>query len=430
MKCVWLSPLIMLPSLLVASDGATEINGANTAWMIVATALVMLMTPAGLALFYGGMTRSKNMLNTMAMSVMGYILASLVWVGWAYGLAFGEDIGGWIGKLTALFLSNISVKDLLDGVGIPTLIFVAFQMTFAGITVAIASGSLIERLKFSTWILFVILWITFVYAPVAHWVWGGGFLSKDGVLDFAGGTVVHINAGVAGLVVAYMLGKRESYGRAFFPSSAALTMLGAILLWFGWFGFNGGSGLAVDGIAANAFIVTNTAAAAGALGWLCVEYLLYKRFTIIGIASGIIAGLVAITPAAGFVNNSAAIIIGATGGMVAFYAINSLKKRLKCDDSLDAFGIHGIAGIWGALLTGIFANPAINEAGCGLLYGNPAQLLLQIKGVVVTIIFTAIATAIIFKIVSLLTGGGRVSPQEETKGLDESIHGEQSFYLK
>ncbi|MEF3191070.1 MAG: ammonium transporter [Campylobacterales bacterium] len=402
----------------------------NTAWMIVATAMVMLMTPAGLALFYGGMTRSKNLLNTMAMSVMGYALASLVWVGWGYSMAFGSDIGGMIGSLDYLFLTGIGVNDLWSVGNIPTLLFVAFQMTFAGITVALASGSVIERLKFSTWMVFVILWVTVVYAPIAHWVWGGGFLASEGVLDFAGGTVVHINAGVAGLIMALMLGKRDDYGKAIFPSSVTLTVLGAIFLWFGWFGFNAGSELAADGIAANAFLVTNSAAAAAAFGWMLIEYMVYKKFTLLGIASGIVAGLVAITPAAGFVDVGASIVIGFLGGIFAFYGVNSIKKAFKYDDSLDAFGVHGIAGIWGAIATGLFANPEVNALGKGLFYGNPSQVIIQIEGVVVTILFAAIATALVFKLASLLTGGARVSGIEENTGLDEAMHGEKAFNLK
>ena len=401
----------------------------NTAWVLTATALVMLMTPAGLALFYGGMSRSKNLLNTIAMSVMGYVIASVVWVVCGYTLAFGTDIGGIIG-FDSFFMSGIKVTDLWATGSIPVLLFAAFQMTFAGITVALASGAVIERLKFSTWMIFTAIWVIAVYAPIAHWVWGGGFLSKLGVLDFAGGTVVHINAGVAGLVMALMLGKRNDFGKAMFPSSVTLTMLGASMLWFGWFGFNAGSELAADGIAASAFLVTNTAAAVAALSWMIVEYVTYKKFTLLGIASGIVAGLVAITPAAGFVDTSSALIIGLVAGIVAFYGVNGLKKALKYDDSLDAFGIHGVAGIWGAIATGIFADPEINELGKGVLFGNPDQLLIQVEGIVVTIVYTAIATAIIFKIASILTGGARVGNDEESQGLDEVEHGEKAFNLR
>jgi len=424
----FLLSLLSLPFVLAADEAAEAVLSAgNTAWIIAATTLVMLMTPAGLALFYGGMSRAKNLLNTVAMSVGGYIVAALVWVIVGYSLAFGADYGSIIG-FDGFFLRNIGVEQLHGT--IPEILFVIFQMTFAGITLALISGSLIERLKFGTWLVFSAIWILVVYAPIAHWVWGGGFLGNDGVLDFAGGTVVHINAGVAGLVIALMLGKRADYGKAIFPSSATFTMLGAILLWFGWFGFNGGSQLAADGIAANAVLVTNTAAAAAAFAWLLVEYLTYKKFTLIGIASGIVAGLVAITPAAGYVDAVGSLVIGLVAGILSFYAVNSLKKALKYDDSLDVFGVHAISGIWGAIATGIFANPAINEAGKGLLYGNPSQVLIQVEGIAVTIIFTAIATAIVFKVASILTGGARVSSDVESQGLDETEHGERAFNLR
>ena len=435
-KLLSLATLLPVSTLWAAEEVAAEVAEAaptldvgNTAWVLTATALVMLMTPAGLALFYGGMSRSKNLLNTVAMSVMGYVLASIIWVVCGYTLAFGTDIGGFIG-FDALFMSGIKVTDIWATGNIPVLLFAAFQMTFAGITVALISGALIERLKFSTWMIFVPIWVIVVYAPIAHWVWGGGFLSADGVLDFAGGTVVHINAGVAGLVMALMLGKRNDFGKAMFPSSVTLTVLGASMLWFGWFGFNAGSELGADGIAASAFLVTNTAAAVAAVSWMIVEYVTYKKFTLLGIASGIVAGLVAITPAAGFVDTAGALVIGLVAGVVAFYGVNGLKKALKYDDSLDAFGIHGLAGIWGAIATGIFANPEVNELGKGLLYGNPDQLLIQVEGVVVTAIYTAIATAIVFKIASILTGGARVESDEESQGLDEVAHGEKAFNLR
>ena len=438
-KLLSLATLLPVSTLWAAEEVAAEVAAeaekvltldvGNTAWVLTATALVMLMTPAGLALFYGGMSRSKNLLNTIAMSVMGYVIASVVWVVCGYTLAFGTDIGGIIG-FDSFFMSGIKVTDLWATGSIPVLLFAAFQMTFAGITVALASGAVIERLKFSTWMIFTAIWVIAVYAPIAHWVWGGGFLSKLGVLDFAGGTVVHINAGVAGLVMALMLGKRNDFGKAMFPSSVTLTMLGASMLWFGWFGFNAGSELAADGIAASAFLVTNTAAAVAAISWMIVEYVTYKKFTLLGIASGIVAGLVAITPAAGFVDTSAALIIGIVAGIVAFYGVNGLKKALKYDDSLDAFGIHGVAGIWGALATGIFANPEVNELGTGLLYGKADQLLIQAEGVIVTIIYTAIATAIVFKVASILTGGARVASDAEAQGLDEIEHGEKAFNLR
>lgn len=422
--------LVTLVPTFVFAQESQKIDSGNTAWLIVATALVMLMTPAGLALFYGGMTRSKNILNTIGMSFLAYCVASAVWVLWGYTLAFGTDVSGIIGSLEHVFLTGISVNDVWSTGNIPTLLFVAFQMTFAAITVALVSGSVIERMKFQFWLLFVILWITVVYAPIAHWVWGGGFLAKLGALDFAGGTVVHINAGVAGLVLALLLGKRVDYGKkAILPSSVVLTVVGAVLLWFGWFGFNAGSELAADGIAANAFLVTNTAAAFGAISWMITEWLVAKKPTMLGAASGVVAGLVAITPAAGFVDLSGSIVIGIVSGILGFVGVYWLKKKLGYDDSLDAFGVHGLNGIWGAVATGIFANPAVNQAGKGLLYGNPSQVLIQIEAVLATIVYTAVMTAILYFVVSLFTKGARVDEETEIRGLDETVHGERGFEL-
>jgi Amt family ammonium transporter len=418
--------LLALPvSSAVASDG---LNSGDTAWMIVSTALVMMMTPAGLALFYGGMSRYKNLLNTFAMTVVAYCLASVIWMMWGYSIAFGPDKAGITGGLENLFLAGIGV-DSLSG-SIPTYVFALFQMTFAGITVALVLGSVVDRMKFSAWIVFTILWVTFIYCPIAHWVWGGGWMGNMGALDFAGGTVVHINAGVAGLVLALVLGKRIGYGKeAMFPSSIAFTALGAALLWFGWFGFNAGSQLAADGVAGSAFLVTNTSAAIGALAWMFAEWLVDKKPTVLGLASGIVAGLVAITPAAGFVNLPAALIIGLVAGVLGFYFVAKVKHKLGYDDSLDAFGVHGMCGLWGALATGLFANPAVNEAGKGLFYGNPKQLWIQIISIVATAVFTAVGTLIIIYITKLLTGGLRVSEEIEVAGLDSSIHGERGFEI-
>jgi Amt family ammonium transporter len=419
--------LLALPvSSAVASDG---LNSGDTAWMIVSTALVMMMTPAGLALFYGGMSRYKNLLNTFAMTVVAYCLASVIWMMWGYSIAFGPDKAGITGGLENLFLAGIGV-DSLSG-SIPTYVFALFQMTFAGITVALVLGSVVDRMKFSAWIVFTILWVTFIYCPIAHWVWGGGWMGNMGALDFAGGTVVHINAGVAGLVLALVLGKRIGYGKeAMFPSSIAFTALGAALLWFGWFGFNAGSQLAADGVAGSAFLVTNTSAAMGALAWMFAEWLVDKKPTVLGLASGIVAGLVAITPAAGFVNLPAALIIGLVAGLLGFYFVAKVKHKLGYDDSLDAFGVHGMCGLWGALATGLFANPAVNEAGKGLFYGNPKQLWIQIISIVATAVFTAVGTLIIIYITKLLTGGLRVSEEIEVAGLDSSIHGERGFKIQ
>ncbi|MBT8362993.1 MAG: ammonium transporter [Deltaproteobacteria bacterium] len=411
-----------------SAAAADELNTGDTAWMIVATALVMIMTPAGLALFYGGMSRSKNLLNTYAMTFVAYCLGSVIWMMWGYTLAFGPDKAGIIGGLDNVFLYGIGV-DSLSGT-IPTYVFVVFQMTFAAITVALVLGSIVDRMKFSSWIVFTVLWLTFIYSPLAHWVWGGGWMAKMGALDFAGGTVVHINAGVAGLVLSLVVGKRIGYGKSpMFPSSVSLTALGAALLWFGWFGFNAGSELAADGVAASAFLVTNTSASMGALGWMFAEWYFNKKPTLLGIASGVVAGLVAITPAAGFVGLSSSLVIGLVAGIFGFFSVAVLKKKIGYDDSLDAFGVHGMCGIWGALATGIFANPAITDGARGLLFGNPTQLLIQAVSIGGTIVFSAIGTLVVVYITKSLTGGLRVDEEDEILGLDNAIHGERAFEL-
>ncbi len=408
---------------------ADKLDSGDTAWIIVSTALVMMMTPAGLALFYGGMSRYKNLLNTFAMTFVAYCLGSVLWVVCGYTLAFGPSQGGFVGGLEHLFLNGITVNSLNGS--IPEFVFLLFQMTFACITVALVLGSVVDRMKFSSWIVFATLWFVLIYCPVAHWVWGGGWMGEDfGALDFAGGTVVHINAGVAGLVLALVLGKRKGYGKeAMFPSSITLTALGAALLWFGWFGFNAGSELAADGVAGSAFLVTNTSAAMGALSWMFAEWALEGRPTVLGVASGVVAGLVAITPAAGFVNLPASLVIGAVAGLIGFYAVVKVKPKLGYDDSLDAFGVHGICGVWGALATGLFATPTITEGARGLFYGNPKQLWIQFVSIVATAAFTAVGTLIIVYITKMLTGGLRVDEESEVKGLDSSIHGERAFEI-
>jgi len=416
--------LAIVSSPVFASDG--EIDTGDTAWLIVATALVMMMTPAGLALFYGGMSRYKNLLNTLAMTFVSYCLASVIWVMWGYSLAFGPSNFGLIGGLDHFFLSGITAASLSGS--IPTYVFVMFQMTFAGITVALVLGAIVDRMKFSAWIVFTVLWLTFVYAPVAHWAWGGGWMGSMGALDFAGGTVVHINAGVAGLVLAIVVGKRIGYGKdAMFPSSITLTSLGAALLWFGWFGFNAGSELAADGVAGSAFLVTNTSASISALAWMFTEWAVTRKPTVLGIASGAVAGLVAITPAAGFVNLQASLVIGLVAGIIGFFSIATLKSRLGYDDSLDAFGVHGICGIWGALATGLFANPAVTEGAQGLFYGNPKQLWIQFVSVLGTAVYAAVGTLIVIGITRVVTKGLRVEPDTEIEGLDQAVHGERGF---
>jgi ammonium transporter, Amt family len=406
---------------------APKIDTGDTAWMIVATAFVMLMTLPGLALFYGGLAKRKDTLNTMAMSFVTYCIVSLLWVFYGFTFAFGTDVGGFIGSAEKLFLSGVGVNSINDlAKTIPEYIFVTYQLTFAAITVALASGAYIERMKFSAWVLFSVLWMTLVYLPIAHWVWGGGFLAKLGALDFAGGTVVHINAGVAALVGALVLGKRKEASLK--PSNLTLVITGAGLLWFGWFGFNAGSALAANGLAGAAFINTNTATAMAAVSWMFTEWMHTKKPTVLGLASGAVAGLVAITPAAGFVNIHGAVVIGILAGIVPYFAVATIKPKLGYDDSLDAFGIHGVGGMLGAILTGIFADPSINEAGRGLLYGNPGQLVIQIKAVVATAVYSGVVTFIIFMLVKAFTGV-RVESEHEITGLDESQHGEKAYNL-
>ncbi|MGC1456108.1 MAG: ammonium transporter [Nitrospirota bacterium] len=393
--------------------------------MIVATALVMLMSIPGLALFYGGLAKTKDTLNTMAMTFVTFCIVSVLWVVYGYSFSFVGDIRGLIGDTSRIFLKGIGPNSISDAAKtIPEYIFIAYQLTFAAITVALASGAYIERMKFSAWIIFTVLWMTVVYLPVAHWVWGGGFLAKLGALDFAGGTVVHINAGIAALVGALVLGKRKV--KAIIPGNLTLVVTGAGLLWFGWFGFNAGSALAANGLAGAAFINTNTATAVAAIAWLSVEWMHSGKPTVLGLASGAVGGLVAITPAAGFVNIGGAIVIGIAAGVIPFFAVAKLKPMFGYDDTLDAFGIHGIGGTIGALLTGVFADPAINEAGKGLLYGNPGQLWTQFIAVAVTLVYSAAMTFIIFMVIKA-TVGLRVGAEEETIGLDESEHGERAY---
>jgi len=421
MKLKLLTLLATLLPIAAMAEEAPKLDTGDTAWMIVATAFVMLMTPAGLALFYGGLTRRKNVLNTIGMSLIAFAVGTLVWVLAGYSIAFGDgDIIG-TGKLLLAGITDKSINGT-----IPELLFVAFQGTFAAIAVAIASGSMIERVKFSTFTIFSALWILAVYAPITHWAWGGGEMLNFGEMDFAGGTVVHINAGVAGFVVAMILGKRRDYGKAAFkPFSPILVVLGAALLWFGWFGFNAGSEVAADGVAANAFLVTNVAASLGVLGWILVEYLIYKKATLVGGASGAVAGLVAITPASGSAGVVGAIIIGLIGGALGAFGVSKLKKLFKVDDALDAFWVHGLVGIWGSLATALFIAPYLMPENFSL----GGQLMAQIKAILLTIVYSGIMTAVVYFISSLLTGGGRVDDETELMGLDEAVHGEEAINL-
>ena len=407
-----------------------EISGGDTAWVLVSAALVMLMTP-GLAFFYGGLVRPKNVLSTIMHSFFILALISVQWVLWGYSLAFGPDIGGIIGSLEWVGLNGVGAEPNPDyAKTIPHLAFMAFQMMFAIITPALITGAFAERKRFKAFVLFALLWATFVYDPLAHWVWGtNGWLKTLGALDFAGGTVVHISSGVSALVAALVLGQRygldqERVG----PHDLTMTVLGAALLWFGWFGFNAGSALAADGLAATAFVTTNSAAAMAALTWLTVSWAHKGHPSVLGAAVGAVAGLVAVTPAAGYVTPTAAILIGLGAGVFCYLAVQ-LRERLRVDDALDVWGVHGIGGTWGALATGIFATTAVNPAGAdGLLAGNPAQLMTQIVAVGATWLYCGAATFIILKVIDLVIGL-RVPEQEEVLGLDLTQHGEPAYNL-
>ena len=399
-----------------------ELNPGHTAWMLTASALVLLMTP-GLAFFYGGLVRARNVISTLMYSFMAMAVVSIVWVLWGYSLAFGEG-SAFIGDLSFFGLSGIDVNQMEDN-GIPTLLFVIFQMMFAIITPALITGAFVERFKFTTYLVFLVVWVTIVYAPVAHWVWSPeGWLFKDGALDFAGGTVVHINAGMAAVAAALLVGKRRDPGAE--PHNVPYVILGAALLWFGWFGFNAGSGLAANGQGVNAFLVTNTAAAAAALTWGVISQIQTGRMSAVGVASGAVAGLVAITPASGFVGVYGALAIGAGAGLLCYIAVY-LRTRVQVDDALEVFAIHGVGGIWGAIATGIFAVAAIGGTA-GLIEGNAGQLVTQVIAIVATMVYSFVVTLVILKVLDLIPGLGiRVPNDAEDIGLDLSAHGERAF---
>ncbi|MEI9410916.1 MULTISPECIES: ammonium transporter [Mesorhizobium] len=405
-----------------AATPAPVLDTGNTAWMLTSTALVLMMTIPGLALFYGGMVRKKNVLATIMQSFAITCLVTVLWFMFGYSLAFsdGGGMNAYLGGTSKFFHHGITTASLwLPGVAnIPEFVFSMFQMTFAIITPALIAGAFAERFKFSALLIFMALWLLVVYVPIAHWVWGGGFLGTAGVLDFAGGTVVHINAGVAGLVCALVLGKREGYGTTnMAPHNLVYSVIGASLLWVGWFGFNAGSELAADGLAGAAMLNTQVATAAAALAWMFAEWIIAKKPSVLGIISGAVAGLVAVTPASGFVNPTGAFIVGIVAGVVCYLSAVKVKHMFGYDDSLDAFGVHGVGGVVGALLTGVLADPAINSLSSGASLGK------QIYGVAVTIIWTAVATFVILYVVKALVGL-RPSTQEEVEGLDISQHGE------
>jgi len=403
-----------------------SISSGDTAWILISSALVLLMTP-GLALFYGGMARRKNVLSTIMMSFAVMCLVGIVWVVWGYSLSFGDDIGGFIGGFNFFGLGNVGMEPSgTYASSIPHLAFMIFQCMFAIITVALITGAVVERIKFSALMLFSALWVTFVYAPVCHWVWGdGGWLSGLGALDFAGGTVVHINAGVSALALVMLLGRRRGFpGESMEPNNIPMVALGAGLLWFGWFGFNAGSSLAADGLAASAFVATNISAAAAGFTWMIISWL-HRRPSLLGTVTGAVAGLVAITPAAGFVTPLAGIPIGIVVSVIGYYSIVVLKNKLGFDDSLDVFAVHGMGGIWGALATGIFASSAVSGAS-GLIEGNASQVLTQLIGVVAVAAFAFVVTWILGKLVDAAVGL-RVGQAEEGLGLDISQHGERAY---
>lgn len=412
-----------------APPSPAKIDKGDTAWMLTSAALVLMMTIPGLFLFYGGLVRRKNVLGTIMHSFIIVAVISVQWALWGYTLAFGKDIGGLIGDLSWLGLNGVGPEPNPDyAATIPHATFMVYQMMFAVITPALITGAFAERVKFSSFLVFIVIWATFIYAPLAHWVWGvKGWMREMGALDFAGGTVVHISSGASALVAAIMFGKRIGYGQeAMPPHNLPFSVIGAGLLWVGWFGFNAGSALAADGLATSAFVATHLAAASAALSWLAMDWTLRDKPTVLGAASGAVAGLVAITPAAGFVGPMSAILIGIGGGMLCSFAC-SLKPRLGYDDSLDVVGVHGVGGTWGALATGLFASKAVNAAGNdGLFFGNPGQLWIQSVSVVSTLVLAVVGSYIILSIVKAVMGL-RVADDEERMGLDLSQHNERAY---
>ena len=428
----WLSrgigPMVLAWAAVLGSTGTAlaeeaKLDTGDTAWMLTSTALVLMMTIPGVALFYGGMVRKKNVLATVMQSFAVTCLMTVLWMIIGYSLAFGDGgaMNAYIGGMDKLLLRGMGV-DTLSGT-IPESVFMTFQMTFAIITPALVCGGFADRMKFSSMLVFLGLWMVLVYAPITHWVWGGGFLGDAGVLDFAGGTVVHINAGIAGLVAALVLGKRRGYGTEnMAPHNLVLSVIGASMLWVGWFGFNAGSAVAANGSAGMAMAVTQIATAAAALAWMFAEWMFRAKPSVLGIVSGAVSGLVAITPASGYVGPGGALMIGLAAGLACFWAATSLKNRLGYDDSLDVFGVHAVGGIVGALLTGVFAVEAIGGTP-GVLEGNPGQILIQLEGIAVTIAYCGVVSFVLLKIIGAVMGL-RVDDETEVGGLDINLHGE------
>lgn len=435
MALLWLKGFAFAEDLAVgesplATAPAPKVDTGDTSWVLVSTALVMLMTP-GLALFYGGMVRRKNVLGTIMQSFMALGVITIIWVLYGYSLAFGPDVGHVIGSLEWIGLKGVGLEPNPDySATIPHQAFMIFQMMFAVITPALITGAFAERFKFSTYLIFLILWATFVYFPLAHWVWGvGGWIRNLGALDFAGGLVVHVSSGVSALAAAIVVGKRKGFGREPMPPhNMTMTFIGAALLWFGWFGFNGGSAIASGSLATSTFVVTHIATAAAALSWIITEWLYRGKPTALGAISGAVAGLVAITPASGFVGPMSSIIIGLVAGILCYMAIN-LKTKLGYDDSLDAVGVHGAGGTWGAIATGLFASKAINSAGNdGLFFGNPSLLMNQLISISAAWIYAFVVTFVLLKVLDAVIGL-RVDDQSEFVGLDHAQHGESGYVM-
>ena len=400
------------------------LSTGDTAWILIASLLVLLMSIPGVAFFYSGLTKRKNVLNTMFLTFIAFSIASVIWVAYGYPFAFGDvSINGMISQPAHFFMSGIGINDLTGS--IPTILFIVFQLTFAGLTAALVSGAIVGRMKTSAWMIFIIAWVSLVYIPIAHWVWGGGWLMQMGALDFAGGTVVHINSGVTALALALVLGKRKN--PSLLPHNLGYSVLGAGLLWFGWMGFNGGSALAANGLAASAILVSNIAAATALITWVMIDMVKVGEPTMLGAITGGVAGLVAITPAAGFVDVPAAIVIGFVTAFVSYFAIYYLKAKFGYDDALDVFGVHGLSGVWGAIATGIFASPAINGAA-GLIFGNPSQVTIQIISIIATAAYAFVISIILAKILDK-TMGIRVDEKAEIGGLDSHLHEESGYRL-
>ena len=400
------------------------LSTGDTAWMLVATIMVLLMTIPGIAFFYGGLSKKKNVLNSMFLSLIAFAIASLIWIIYGYSLSFSpESLYGFIAIPQNIFLEGIGIDSLTGS--IPTLLYVAFQLTFAGLTAAIVSGAIVGRMKTKAWVVFTILWVSLVYIPVCHWIWGGGWLMNLGAVDFAGGVAVEVNSGFSALALALVLGKRKD--TSLLPHNLGYAILGAGFLWFGWMGFNGGSALGANGLAASALLISNTAAAAAMIMWVILDVIKIGKPTVLGAITGAVAGLVAITPAAGFVNLLGSLIIGIGAALISYYAVYYIKDKFGYDDALDVFGVHGLSGVWGLIATGLFAAPSINGVA-GLFYGNPNQLIVQLIAVVATMIYTFAVSFIIAKALDM-TMGLRVKDSEEITGLDSALHEESGYRI-